>query len=271
MDINAKPTESSARLKRPNQFPQKIGKTKAIQSVFRTAQILHCLAGNINALTDIAEYCNLSTTTVHRFLQSLEESELAFQDPIEHKYHLGPLFTELLVTQINVHTYLIDRSNQEINRLSRLFGESIALDVEAGLQIVTLVHIPTRFNYGIVNPMRLPFYSSVSQAMLSQRSDDEIDKILNHLKSLPGDRAVDKENLKKQIIEGKRLGYNIFCEDPDGITGISVPIRNYLCPAALSVAGPEMRMSSIKNDVIIELKTSAAQIENSLLKSEKRK
>ncbi len=270
MNKNAKSRDDSNQLIKSNQIPKKIGKTKAINAVFRTAQILRCLAGNTNALTDIAEKCDLSITTVHRFLQSLEESELAFQDPVDSKYHLGPLFTELLVTHINVHTYLIDLSNEEINRLSRLFGESTALDVEVGLQIATLVHIPSRFNYGIINPIKVPFYSSVSQAMLSQHSDDEIEIILENLKSLPGDRLVDKEKFKNQINEGKRLGYSIFREDPDGVTGISVPIRGYVCPAAINVVGPETRLGVIVDKVVKETIISAERISKNLIKGRKR-
>jgi IclR family transcriptional regulator, KDG regulon repressor len=266
MEKNNKPGSNTLTAREPDELPQIIGKTKAVKSVFRTSQILQCLAGNICSIKDIAEHCDLSTTTVHRILQSLEESELACQDPVENKYHLGPLFTQLLLTQVNVHRYLIDHSNDEINRLASLFGEGIALDVEVGLQIVTLEYVPSKFNYGITTPLKLPIYSSISQALLSQHNDDEIEAILKHTRPTPGSPVPDIDNLKKQLKANQSQGYSIYREDPNGITGISVAIKNYVCPAAISIVAPEMRMKSIITEVIDELKASAGRISDSMKK-----
>jgi DNA-binding IclR family transcriptional regulator len=260
MDKTVKSGSNTSTARKLDELPQKIGKTKTVKSVFRTSQILQCLAGNISSIKDIAEQCGLSTTTVHRILQSLEESELACQDPIENKYHLGPLFTQLLLTQVNVHRYLIDHANEEINRLAHLFGEAVALDAQVGMQIVTLEYIPSKFNYGITTPIKLPDYSSISQALLSQHSDDEIETILRHTELSPGNPVLDKEKLKKQLKINQLQGYTVYREDPNGITGISAPINNYVCPAAISVIAPEIRMCSIISGVTEELKASAARI-----------
>jgi DNA-binding IclR family transcriptional regulator len=264
MDKTVKSGSNTSTARKLDELPQKIGKTKTVKSVFRTSQILQCLAGNISSIKDIAEQCGLSTTTVHRILQSLEESELACQDPIENKYHLGPLFTQLLLTQVNVHRYLIDHANEEINRLAHLFGEAVALDAQVGMQIVTLEYIPSKFNYGITTPIKLPVYSSISQALLSQHSDDEIETILRHTELSPGNPVLDKEKLKKQLKINQLQGYTVYREDPNGITGISAPINNYVCPAAISVIAPEIRMCSIISGVTEELKASAARISDSM-------
>lgn len=264
MNKKVKIGSNTSTAKKLNELPQKIGKTKAVKSVFRTSQILQCLAGNIGSIKEIAEHCSLSTTTVHRILQSLEESELACQDPFENKYHLGPLFTQLLLTQVNVHRYLIDHANEEINRLARIFGEAVALDVEVGIQIVTLEYIPSKFNYGITTPIKLPIYSSISQAILSQHSEDEIETILNRADLSQGNPVLNKENLKKQMEMNQLQGYTVYREDPNGITGISTPIKNYVCPSAISVIAPEMRMGSIISAVIQELKASADRISDSM-------
>jgi DNA-binding IclR family transcriptional regulator len=257
----------STKSKKINQLLPKVGKTAAVQSVFRTAKILKCLANNRGSIKDIAEECDLSMTTVHRILQSLEESELAFQDPIESKYYLGPLFTQLSVTQINLHRYLTSRSYEEINRLSSLFGESTTLDVEVGLQIITLLHVLGKFNYGMINPEKVMFYSSVSKAIMSQHSDDEIEIIMGQLKSPTRESVTDIEDIKKQIIETRHQGYIVYHEPTEGIMGVSVPIRNYICPAALSVVGPEIRLGQITPNIIEEMKISASRISNSILKT----
>jgi IclR family KDG regulon transcriptional repressor len=263
MDTSGK-SGSNTSIKKLDELPQKVGKTKSVKSVFRTSQILQCLAGNIGSIKDIADHCGLSTTTVHRILQSLMESDLACQDPIENKYHLGPLFTQLLLTQVNVHRYLIDQSNEEINRLARLFGEVVALDVEVGIQIVTLEYIPSKFNYGITAPNKLPIYSSISQVMLSQHSEAEIEIILNHSELAPGNPVLDKDNLKKQLKINQLQGYTVYREDPNGITGISAPVKNYICPAAISVIAPEIRMGSIITEVIEEIQLSVGRISKNI-------
>jgi DNA-binding IclR family transcriptional regulator len=57
-------------------------KETAVQSVRRAAEILNCISNGMSSVTDIAERCNLSKSTVHRLLKALGESELVMQDPI---------------------------------------------------------------------------------------------------------------------------------------------------------------------------------------------
>ena len=66
-----------------------------VNSIKRAANILVCLLNETNSITDIAEACNLSKSTVHRLIKSLEESGFVSQDLFNHHYYLGHLFTTL--------------------------------------------------------------------------------------------------------------------------------------------------------------------------------
>jgi DNA-binding IclR family transcriptional regulator len=82
----------------------------------------------------------------------------------------------------------------------------------------------------------------------------------------PGNPVLDKEKLKQQLKVSKHQGYTIYREDSHGITGISAPIKNYVCPAAISVVAPEMRIEPVITDIIDELKASAGRISDSMKK-----
>ena len=121
--------------------------------------------------------------TVHRILQTLEESQLVFQDPVEHKYYMGPLFTQLSINRIDAHKYLLTQAYNEVNRIADLFGEFVAVDVEVGMQVLTLMQIPSRFNFSISKLIKPMYYGSVSKVIMAQKSDAEIEIILKHYQS----------------------------------------------------------------------------------------
>jgi DNA-binding IclR family transcriptional regulator len=261
---NLKRDNFSVKSRKRNKVVPNRGKTTSVKSIIRTSSILRCLSKNIHSIKEIADHCRLSMATVHRILQTLEESELAFQDPINRKYYLGPLFTQLSLSQINAHQYLIVQSAEEVNRIWDLFGEFTALNAEVGMRIIQLVNIPSKFNYSISRIDDCPmFYGSHSKVLMAQHSDDEIEVILNSVTPKPPSNhcVTDREQLKEQFMEARRQGYYICRKEIDEIVmGISVPIKNYMCPASLSVVGPEIHLEAISAVVIKELLISANRI-----------
>ncbi len=81
-------------------------KPAAVKSIYRAANILTCVSNGFNSITDIAEYCGLSKSTVHRLLKALGESNLIVQDPVSREYYLGQLITKLLTKPHITHEYL---------------------------------------------------------------------------------------------------------------------------------------------------------------------
>ena len=92
--------------------------------------------------------------------------------------------------------------------------------------------------------------------------------ILNGTKLVTrANEIIDKEILVSELKKIKEQGYVITIEETiEGSGGISVPIKNYVCPAALSVFGQKERF---RKDVIMslvkEIKESAERVSKKLL------
>jgi DNA-binding IclR family transcriptional regulator len=238
---------------------------KGVQSIFRAAEILRCLGSGVNSVKDIGENCGLSASTVHRILQSLVETGLAFQDPGDHKYYLGTLWAQISMEQSNAHKYLLSNSVEEVNRIWDITGECTALGVEVGMQVVTILQLPCKFSFGVIERSIRPlFLGSENKALMSLHNDNEIDILLDNARFQPdaGNGTIDKEKLKAQYREVRLKGYAISRNElsNDGIMGISVPIYNYSYPSALTVVGPESRMLNNTDKIVKELLISGKRI-----------
>jgi len=246
-------------------IPGKVERKSPVQSISRAAGILRCLANNIHSVKEISAFTMLSMGTVHRILKALEEEEFVIQDPVERKYYLGVFAAQLSLYQSNTHRWLIARSSNELNRIWELFNEFTALDIEVGLQTINLLTIQSKSNYSVIRPPR-SFFGSESIVLLSQHPDDELEVILSHMNVRTGDGS-DKDTLRRQVKQARRQRYYVSTGITEGIMAISVPIEHYLCPATLSVVGPEIRIKPIVSNVIAEMLKSSALISEKVSQS----
>ena len=215
--------------------------TTVSTSLHRATNILSCLSNDINTATDIASYCKYSTSTVHRLLQTLKELNWAIQDDNNHKYYLGPLVYQLSSNQIAAHKYLIMRALHEMIHLSNITEESKRL-----------------------GPL---FIGATAKVLLSQLSNEELRTTMKHIKfdRVTENTVTDKEVLMAQLKEIRQQGYCVtYSERIPGAICISAPVKNYICPATLSIIGPENRLRPRVNRVIEELKASASRIPNDI-------
>jgi len=118
----------------------------AYKSIFRAAKILTCLSDGKNSVTEIAENCKLSKSTVSRLLSALEKSNLAIRDPLHRKYFLGYLVNRLVGNPKTTHLDLITLSADEMNNLSKICGETVVLDILVGVRNIRLHTIPSVHN-----------------------------------------------------------------------------------------------------------------------------
>jgi DNA-binding IclR family transcriptional regulator len=66
-----------------------------VNSITKGADILRNLSEGIDRISDLSKNLQLSKSTAHRLLKTLEISELVMQDPITRRYYLGPLILKL--------------------------------------------------------------------------------------------------------------------------------------------------------------------------------
>ena len=228
--------------------------------------ILICISNDVHALTDIARQCNLGKSTVHRVLKLLEQSRLVVQDDINRRYYLGPLVTQLASNPMTTHEYLIMCAIDEMKRLSQISEETVALDIMIGIKHFVLYEIPSQHDLKVTQEGRLsgPFQAGASvKALLSLLNDKQLKAALDNMNiARATERTVtDKALLTGQVKEITRQGYSISRgERFAGGMCVTVPIKNYTLPVALSVVGPEIRLQLQEKKVITELKASSARI-----------
>ena len=240
--------------------------TAVSTSLHRAANILSCLSNDINTTTDIASYCKYSTSTVHRLLQTMKELNWAIQDDNNRKYYLGPLLTQLSSNHIAAHKYLIMHALREMIYLSNTTGETVNLSIMVQLHYILLHDIPSQHDLRITEESKRLgplFIGATAKVLLSQLSDEELRTTMRHIKFdyVTENTVTDKNILMAQIKGVRQQGYCVtYGERIPGAVCISAPINNYICPATLSIVGPENRLRARVNGVIEELKASASRI-----------
>ncbi len=242
-------------------------------SLHRATDILSCLSNGINTVTDIAKYCNYSTSTVHRLLQTLKELNWAVQDENNHQYYLGSLVTQLSSNQIAAHRYLIMHSLREMMRMSNITGETVNLSVLLQLHYILLHEVASEHALRITEASKLLgqiYIGATAKVLLSQLPDAELKRTLRHIKfsKVTENTVTDKDVLMEQLMECRQKGYCVtYGERIPGAVCISAPIKNYMCPASLSIVGPENRLRARVDEVIEELKESAGSISGEIAES----
>ena len=253
-----------------NAVMTRIKKIAAPKSVLRTASILTCLSNGVNSITDIARVCQTNKSTVHRLLQALGDTGLTLQDPINHRYYIGPLITEIASNPYVTHEHLISCSTNEMRYLSNLTGESIGLSILVGLKGVVLNEIESIYDFAITSKKRTNtslHAGAHSKAMLSLLNSKELKVVLTNivLEPLTEHTVTYKDQLMVQLKQVKRQGYAIsYSEVNNGAACLSVPLKNYILPAALSILGPESRVRPREAEFVNELIASGNRVQHNI-------
>lgn len=243
------------------------------QTIARAVDILMILSSGMSGVTAVSKKLGLSKATIHRLLKSLELTGLVMREPENRQYCLGPLVVKLAADYLNVHQNLCIISSKEMKHLWNLSGETVSLFIQAGKEgmYIDEYESPQLLRYKPGKGTTTPLYvGSSGRVILSELTDEKLKMILNNIKLEPlGPKTIiEKEALIKEIEKTRKQGYAIsFEEKTPGGVGISVPIKNYVCPVALSIIGPDARLMPKMVGLIEEMKASADRISKKLLTS----
>ena len=247
-------------------MPEENEKLTINRSIDRATQILIYLGANVHSIKDIARHCHLSPSTVHRILQTLERLDWVRQDQSDARYYLGPLASQLSSNLVSAHRYLVMNSIDDMMNLSRLNGETISLGIMIHLKYVMLHDIPSRHNLRVSegsDTSGAPTQGATGKVALSQLSDDDIRHALQSIASWKDNNQpkIDSAAFLDELRVIRKKGYAVsYGEVITGTICISAPIRNYTCPAVLSIIGPESRLRTKIEQSIKELKTCVENI-----------
>ena len=236
----------------------------------RATDILRCIGNGINSATEIAAYCNYTVPTVHRLLQHLTELHWTVQDSATHKYYLGGTVTELSGNSIGNHKYLVLHALREMSSLSNLTEETVNLGILDQLHYLQLHEIPSRHNLRITEEgdrLRGRWAGAATKALLSQLDDNELKKALKHVyfEAVARNTVTNKEVFVEQINEVRRKGHSVSqSERINGAVCIAAPIKNYVCPAMISVVGLIDRLKPGVNEIVEAIMDSANRISDDI-------
>lgn len=244
---------------------------KTVNSIIRASSILRCLSKGKNRLGKISEDLGFSKSTIHRILRTLVAVGFVVQDPNTLKYYLGPLALELSLHPTISHHALIICAFEEMQSLRDLAKETVLLHIPVGLQRVCIEQLesPEYIKYTTYKGAVAPLYvGSASKILLAELNDNEIQILLNNINFIPitSHTIIKPEALLEEIYKVREQGFAIsFGEREVGASSVSVPIKNYVSPVALSVLGPANRLTINKIENLTDkLKESADRISHKL-------
>ncbi len=243
---------------------------KNVNSVVRAGQILTCLSSGINRVSKISENLQLSISTIHRLLKTLENMGFAIQDSGSNSYYLGPAIFGLSKNLTESHQILISLALKHMEHLRDLSGETVSLSIRHGLQRIQLKELPSKkeLKVAVGDNFAVPIYAgSAGKVLLSEQDEEELKPILERIEliGIGPNTITDKDTLLQELKKARRQGYATgHGEVINGAAAISVPVRDYFCPVALSVIGPEDRFLPNMMTILEELKNSAILISSKL-------
>jgi DNA-binding IclR family transcriptional regulator len=245
--------------------------SKIVNSIVKSADILRILSDGTDRISDLSLRLGLSKGTMHRWLKSLEISGMVMQDPITRRYYLGSLILNLASKPIIAHQNLILCAFEEMRRLRDLSRETVILHIRIGLERICLEELQSLENIkytagkGFVTPI---YTGSAGKILLSELEDNELQLLMKNIHLVPiGPNSItDKKMLLQELKNARKQGYaTSFGERIPGSASISVPIKNYICPVALSILGPDNRFSlEVIMGFLKEIKESASRISRRL-------
>jgi DNA-binding IclR family transcriptional regulator len=247
-----------------------------VSSVVRAANILVSLSNGVNNVTDLSKYCNLSKSTVHRLLKTLEEPRFVVYDSINHRYYLGPLVTQLASNAKATHQYLIMSALEEMKRLADIAEETVTLTLLVGIQFIHLYEITCKQGLKVdervgdkeegIAPL-LPL-GAIQKVLLSQLNDDELKLALKSIESGNSTgNGIQIDQLMIEIHQIRQQGYAVtHGERISGALSISAPVKNYFCPVALSILGPENRLILKEPQVLEDTRAGADRLSENIIK-----
>ncbi len=250
--------------------------SKMVNSVARAAEILVSLSEGKYRLTDISQDLHLNKTTTYRLLKTLESYGFVVQDPISHKYLLGHLILKISSNPIIANQSLIVCAYEEMKRLRDKSGETVTLHVRVGTQRICLEEIQSQksakyiVGKGSVSPI---YAGSAGKILLAELDKEELQLLLKNIRlvAVGPNTITDKNILDKELEKIRKLGYAIsWGETLEGAISISIQIKGYTWPVALSIFGPKFRIGRKLMMFKKEMEKSADRISKNFAKLGKR-
>ncbi|MBM7650626.1 IclR family transcriptional regulator [Neobacillus cucumis] len=247
---------------------------RLIQSIERAADVLELFLTSTPELSikEMSDRLNLSKSTVHGIIKTLEHRGYLQQNPDDLKYRLGIRLLEL-GNYVGKHL--------DIGRIARPIIRELVDDLNETVHLVTLQRNELIYIEKVEGPSALTIYShigkrapfhctGVGKAILSQLSEEETDRILSsaNLEAFTEFTTTNIEDIKKLLPTIREQGYAVDDEEIElGLKCIAAPIFNHQgnVIASISCAAPKVRLDEKRLPKVINgIKKAAAEISKGL-------
>jgi IclR family transcriptional regulator, acetate operon repressor len=235
--------------------PQRAG--GGVQSVERTFELLELMAdsGGEVALSDLAEKSGLPLPTIHRIIRTLVNNGYARQQP-SRRYALGPRLIRLGETASRA---LGSWARPYLAELTEVTGESANMAVLDGEQIVYVAQAPSPHSMRMFTEVgrRVDAHATaVGKAVLATMPADEVTQVLSRTTMSPQteNTITTIEAMHAELERIRARGYAIDDGEQEvGVRCFAVAVPGAPAGAAISISGPEARMTRISTDEVIPL------------------
>lgn len=227
--------------------------SKSNQSVEKVFNIIELLAenGEPMRILDISKKLGMSTSTVLRFLATLESCGYVCQDEETLKYYLTYKICNI-ANKVSSTASVRDIAHPYLKRLSKIFGESVSLAVEQEMSVVYIdvvegpdQMLKTTQRIGNIAPMHC---TGIGKLFLLEYPESKLDKLIDikGLHRFTQNTLTSKEQLLDELKKIREQGYAYDNEECEvGARCIAFPIRDYTgkIVAGISVTGPVSRLT----------------------------
>lgn len=215
---------------------------------------------------DLAIRIDLPKSTVQRLLQSLEEAQLAVQDPGSQKYRLGPRTLTLGMAyrdRLDLRNIALPHMRALRDATEETVGLSMAFDGERMFieEIQSQSELRARSELGQPYPL---WTGAPGRVLLTGMRGTEVEKILADADEVHWQATGQPTHAAflHDLDEVRTQGHaRAFDETISGVSAIAVPVRDHSggVAGALSVSGPTGRMRGTSMDKILPHAVRAAQ------------
>jgi len=225
--------------------------SESVRAIERALDILLCFsqAKPALSLTEIAEQVEMSKSTVHRLLATLETKRFITRDKTTGLYHLGLRFIEI-APQVLQDIGLERWTFPYLQHLCAECGETVDLAALDGTQVIYLqvIESPQRVKIAAAVGQRLPIHCTASgKAFLAFMPEEQVRDLVQEGLTRYTDNTKDSpaslfEDLRATCERGFAMSEQEYEQD---INAVAAPVLDSIGQPVLTIAvvGPSFRLS----------------------------
>lgn len=221
--------------------------TGGVQSLQRAFDLLEGLAdtGGEASLSELATTTGLPMPTIHRLIRTLVDMGYVRQNT-NRRYALG---SRLIRLGENASKQFGTWARPYLTQLVDEIGETANLAVLERDEVVYVAQVPSKHSMRMfteVGRRLLPHGTGVGKAMLSQLPTDDVRELLKRtgMPAYTPHTHTDSDELITHLADVATQGYALDESEQElGVRCIAVPLTGGPVPGAVSVSGPEGRLT----------------------------